>query len=246
MKTKYNKTQLNPDTTFERHVYHRDQFAHYLRWTHVLKRAKIGMNILDFGCGISMNLAEVLYRNRIKCKKYLGIDIRSPSKKTQQNLFKSGWIDFSIRDLVNEDISKIFPDSWDMICSFEVIEHIGKQNADKFLKNIYNIANKKTIILLSTPIYDEKIGAANNHIIDGIINEFTFNELKKHLEKYFIIEETYGTFASQKDYKSLMNDWQTKMFNELNKYYDNNLISNIMAPLFPEQSRNCLWVLKKK
>ena len=65
MTKEYNITQLSPDVTFEKHVFHRDQFAHYLRWTHVLKRAKIGMNILDFGCGTG-NLAEVLYRNRYK------------------------------------------------------------------------------------------------------------------------------------------------------------------------------------
>jgi hypothetical protein len=36
---KYNTTDLDPEATFERHVFHRDQFAHYLRWTHVLKAA---------------------------------------------------------------------------------------------------------------------------------------------------------------------------------------------------------------
>lgn len=36
------------------------------------------------------------------------------------------------------------------------------------------------------------------------------------------------------------------MFSELRKYYDTNLLSNIMAPFFPEQSRNTLWVLKVK
>lgn len=47
---KYNTTDLDPTTSFERHVFHRDQFAHYLRWTHILKEAKIGETIVDFGC----------------------------------------------------------------------------------------------------------------------------------------------------------------------------------------------------
>ena len=72
---KYNTTDLDPQTTFERHVFHRDQFAHYLRWTHILKEAKIGEKIVDFGCGKG-NLLEVLYRNKFKCKHYIGIDIR--------------------------------------------------------------------------------------------------------------------------------------------------------------------------
>ena len=246
MKTKYNTTQLDPDKTFERHVYHRDQFAHYLRWTHVLKRARIGMNILDFGCGTSMNLGEVLYRNRFKCNCFIGIDIRSLNKKGYDLVYKTNWMHFHQQDLCGELLTVHKATDWDLITSFEVIEHVGKENTDKFLKNIHSLCSDKTTVLLSTPIYDEKVGAADNHIIDGVVGEYTYEELKGYLEKYFTIEETYGTFASQRDYKPLMNEWQTKMFNELNKYYDANLISNIMAPLFPKQSRNCMWVLKKK
>ena len=43
-----------------------------------------------------------------------------------------------------------------------------------------------------------------------------------------------------------MTDNEREMFDRLNEYYDSNLVSNIMAPLFPKYSRNCLWVLKKK
>lgn len=43
-----------------------------------------------------------------------------------------------------------------------------------------------------------------------------------------------------------MNDWQKKMFDALKEYYDSNLIANIMAPMFPDASRNTLWVLKRK
>ena len=42
-----NWTQLNPETAFERHVFHRDQFAHYLRWTHLLKIIDIGKKAMD-------------------------------------------------------------------------------------------------------------------------------------------------------------------------------------------------------
>ncbi len=64
-KHNYNITQLHPDKCFERHIFHRDQFAHYLRWTHILKESNIGETIVDFGCGKG-NLLEVLYRNRKK------------------------------------------------------------------------------------------------------------------------------------------------------------------------------------
>lgn len=240
----YNLTQLNPETTFERHVFHRDQFAHFLRWTHVLKTAKIGMNILDFGSG-SGNLAEVLYRNKYKAKKYVGLEYKQTMVNKANEKYKNvDWINFEQADLTNPDLNK--GNDWDIITCFEVIEHVNKKNVDVFLQNYQKHFNENTIGLLSTPIYDEKVGAANNHIIDGVVQEFTYDELKNHLQKYFSIEDTFGTFASMKDYKPLMNEWQTNMFNELTKYYDSNLVSNLMAPFFPEHSRNCLWKLKIK
>ena len=75
MAKNYNTTDLSPDQAMERHIYHRDQFAHYLRWTHILKDAKIGDDVVDFGCG-QANLLEVFYRNKFKCNSYVGIDIR--------------------------------------------------------------------------------------------------------------------------------------------------------------------------
>jgi len=244
--TKYNKTQLTPQKEFERHIYHRDQFAHYLRWTHVLKLAKRGMNILDFGCG-SAELLEVLYRNRYKPEIYYGVDIR---KKTIENL-KEKWADlkfayFNVMDLCKPIILEGGEQIWDIIASFEVIEHLGKENVKPYLENMENLANFDTIILLSTPCYDEKVGAAKNHIIDGEIGEFYFDELKKLLEFYFDIVEVYGTFASQKDYKPLLDGWKLEYFNAVKGYFDTNILSNLMAPLFPEHSRNCLWKLKKK
>lgn len=248
---KYNTTDLDPATTFERHVYHRDQFAHYLRWTHILKEAKIGETIVDFGCGKG-NLLEVFYRNKFKCKKYIGIDIRKQTIEQAKEKYKHvEWAEFICDDLVINE-QDYFQYKADKVCSFEVIEHVGKQNADKFLENMMKCGNANATYYLSTPNYDENVGAAGNHTYDsgdgrGIaIQEFDHNELKNHIEKYFVIVRKYGTFASIRDYKPLMNEWQTKMFETLKDYYDSNLLSNLMAPMFPENSRNTLWVLKNK
>lgn len=244
----YNTTQLNPDTNFERHVYHRDQFAHYLRWTHILKIAKIGQNILDFGSG-SGNLLEVFYRNKFKCREYLGLEYRKKTVELANSKFKMiPWAKFEQCDLTASiDSSKSFrmPKSgaWDYIVSFEVIEHIGKKNVPAFLKNAYSLMSDKTRFILSTPIYDPKVGPAENHIVDGVIGELTYQELQDALLKAgFKIEKTYGTFASIKDYKKDLNEWQKPMFEKLSEYYDSNLVSVIMAPFFPHKSRNCLWV----
>ena len=58
------------------------------------------------------------------------------------------------------------------------------------------------------------------------------------------ITDHWGTFASQTDYKQDLNPTEREIFDKLCAYYDSNLVSNIMAPLFPGKSRNCFWVLK--
>jgi 2-polyprenyl-3-methyl-5-hydroxy-6-metoxy-1,4-benzoquinol methylase len=248
----YNTTDLDPVTTFERHVFHRDQFAHYLRWTHILKETKIGEIVVDFGCGKG-NMLELFYRNKFACKKYIGIDIRKQTIGLAKEKFNMvPWAEFIVDDLVkpSTDFSK---HKADKVCSFEVAEHVGKNNIKKFLVNFKACGKPGATYYLSTPNFDEAVGAAGNHTYDsgngkGVqVQEFGHEELEKHiLNAGFIIKKKYGTFASIRDYKPLMNDWQTKMFNALKEYYDSNLLSNIMAPFFPEHSRNTMWVLKQK
>lgn len=246
----YNTTDLDPLKSFERHVFHRDQFAHYLRWTHILKVAKIGETICDFGCG-GGNLLEVLYRNKFKQSRYVGIDIREKTiNKAAEKFEKVNWAEFYTADLCKNDFD--FEEiQADRVCSFEVLEHVGKQNAHVFLQNFKMCGNEDATYYLSTPNYDPAVGAAGNHTYDSgdgrgkAVQEFSHEELENILSAHFEIVEKYGTFASQKDYKPFMNDWQTEMFTFLKTYYDSNLVANIMAPMFPEQSRNTLWVLKR-
>lgn len=244
----YNTTQLDPETSFERHVYHRDQFAHYLRWTHVLKNAKIGMNILDVGCGTG-NLLEVFYRNKFRGNEYLGLEYRASTvTKSKYKYYQVDWADFKQCDITKENQNWQPKDNkgWDIICCFEVLEHVGKDNVEKVLQNIYNNMSNKTKCFISTPCYDPIVGPANNHVVNGVIGEMTFNELKEKLLKTgFKIEKVYGTFASIKDYKDKLQGWQLEMYNHLKEYFDVNILANLMAPFFPEQSRNCMWILSK-
>ncbi len=250
----YNTTQLTPKDEFEKHIYHRDNFAHYFRWTHALKHLKRNLKVLDFGCGTG-EFAEVIYKNRFKADKYLGFDVRELTIKNNKEYFeKQDWIHFEQKDLVKPLGDEQECEKFDIITSFEVIEHIGKYNGEAFLDNLAKFCNDKTTVLLSTPCYDAKQGAAANHMIynpeskQREVGEFTYNELEKLLSKHFTIEKVYGTFASQKDYKDLLKDgsWEKSMYDNLKEYYDVNLLSNLMAPLFPKHSRNCLWVCKLK
>ena len=243
----YNKTQLTPQQEFERHIYHRDQFAHYLRWSHVLKNAKIGQTILDFGCGTG-EMLELFYRNKYRPKQYLGLDIRKQTiDENNEKFAKLDFASFKQADLCQPELD--LGQTFDIITCFEVIEHIGHANADAFLDNIAYHCDENTVVYLSTPNYDPNVGAANNHLLgpDKEVGEWNHFELQEKLEEYFIIEKKYGTFASIKDYKNDLTGWRKEAFEELKKYYDSNLLSNMMAPMIPaEHARNCLWVLKAR
>ena len=253
MAKNYNTTDLDPKTAFERHIYHRDQFAHYLRWTHVLKCMKIGDSVIDFGCGQG-SLAEVLYRNRFSAKDYWGFDIREKSLAKAAEKFKDvPWVNFCTADLVKTPLGFFKANGpAKHVVSFEVLEHVGKVNGPAFMERFAACGDKDSVFYLSTPNYDPAVGAAGNHTYDsgdgnGVQpQEFTHQEVQELVDKHFVVTEKFGTFASQKDYKTKLEAWQLKMFQELNKYYDTNLVAVMMAPMFPEQARNCLWKMKLK
>ncbi len=240
--TKFNVTQLNIDKELEKHIFHPDRWAHLFRWTYVLKISKIGNRVLDFGCG-SGNLLELLYRNRHRCSEYLGIEYKKGMVEKCTEKWKAiSWASFKQQDLTLLDFN--YGNNWDIIVSFELIEHISKKNGAQFLDNVKRHMNENTVFLLSTPCFNGK--AAKNHVIDGEVGEFTYNEIKQLLSERFIIEDCWGTFGSQREYIPYMNDWQKKYFEKAKEYYDSTVLSIIMAPLFPEHARNVIWRCKLK
>lgn len=242
-KPQYNKTQLDPASNFERHVYHRDQFAHYLRWTHVLKEIAPNATILDIGCGTA-NLLQVLYHNRHVPKFYLGVDVRT--KTITNNVAEYShlpWAHFRNLDFCQANVPTL--GSFEYVVCFEVLEHLGKENGAQFIANIYKQLNKSTTLFISTPCYNG-VDVADNHIINGQVGEYTYDEMQELLSEFFKIEAVWGTFASQKDYYDKLTLVEQKLFNTLCEYYDSNLVSVLFAPLVPKYSRNCLWVCKLK
>lgn len=249
----YNATDLDPQSAMERHIFHRDQFAHYLRWSFVLRRIGRHERLVDFGCGKG-HLLETLYRNQHTPEAYFGFDVRTQTIQKTAEKFPVPWAKFYAIDLVKAE-PQTFADmnmQADHVCSFEVAEHIGKQNIHRYLANFRACGKISATFYLSTPNFDPQVGAAGNHTYDSLDGrgvqpqEFDHNELGEILvESGFKIIEKFGTFASVKDYKHLMNEHQKYVFDQLYRYYDSNVIAVIMAPMFPEQSRNTLWVMVK-
>lgn len=202
-----------------------------------MKYIKTGMNILDVGCASAM-LAQVLYVNKFNTD-YVGIDIRAnmleeANKRKLKNKPR----------LIQMDICKDkipLEDNWaDILTCFEVVEHIPESSLDFVLSELYRCVKPDGKVLLSTPNYDGKHQAANHP------KEYTELELRKYLEKYFVIKKQFGTFASQKDIKPVLSSVERELWDKLREYYDVNMFSVLFAPNHPAESRNILWVLEKK
>jgi cyclopropane fatty-acyl-phospholipid synthase-like methyltransferase len=231
----YNKTQLYIDKATDRGIVHRDYLAHTLRWTHVLKHARMGMKILDVGCGVNMPLAMTLYTNRYKPEIYCGLDIREdfqPPAEFPFPLDLRGGFDITSEEKWRELGTR----QWDLVTCLEVIEHMDKTHGQLLLDNL-SLLPTDTTIFLSTPCYNGSKAA--NHIY-----EWEYEELRDELQDAFTVEEHFGTFASQRDILPVASEAERTVFNDLKRYYDSNLLAILLAPNHPSASRNCIWRLR--
>jgi len=237
---KLNLTEIStpPERALERTCIHRDYLAHSIRYSTVFRRVKRGMNIIDIGCGRGYIL-KGLYSNKLKPNLYLGVDIR---RKALENLekFKTNFrvetLQMDIRtDCYLEQYSNLF----DLAICFEVIEHFEAKYLDYVLRQIKRVLKPGGILMLSTPNFNGK--AAKNHI-----HEYTAQELRPYLLRYFRIENTYGIYASQREIEPELSISEHFIYQQLKEHFDTDILSLIFAPLHPYQSRNILWILKKE
>jgi len=211
---------------------------------HALRFVNKNTKVLDFGCG-QANQALVFWANRRIPFLYKGFEyVKTVVDATTIRLQSLKWVSIEQKDLTIPIVDDC--EIYNLIISFEVLEHIGVDNINIYLQNMKKFANEDTVILLSTPVYDHNVGAAQNHIVAGEVNEYTQIELENILQKNgFKIINKFGTFASIKDYKNHLLPWQKKMFEELKKYYESSIISIMMAPMLPQYSRNVIYELRK-
>jgi hypothetical protein len=229
--------------------------------------------ILDVGCGSDLPLARLLYSSRYIVDDYVGVDYNK-SAKFKVDAFHTGkfpmsaygsvdfasdavWLQKPQTSLADTEqvVVRYEGDNGaaehplpNFITSFEMLEHVESGHARATLKKMYNVMDlcrrfkgEVPMAVISTPCYDAQTGAAANHV-----NEMTYEALGGLIEDLgFVVENVYGTFASQKDYKDqVLRDGHGAIYNALSAYYDSNYLATIFAPMYPWLSRNALWVLR--
>jgi SAM-dependent methyltransferase len=196
-------------------------------------------NILDVGCGKELPMAKMLYSMKMKPARYLGIDAGRVKDEAKQVFHTGSWpLELKEQCAFGQVDIEEDAESFDLITSFEVLEHVEPELMHKMLDEMMRLIKPTGSIFISTPCWDRK-SCAGNHV-----NEMRYEALGAVFEEHgFAIEAVHGTFASIRDYQHLLDEHEIQVFKRLREYYDTNFLSCVLAPLYPQGSRNALWEL---
>jgi 2-polyprenyl-3-methyl-5-hydroxy-6-metoxy-1,4-benzoquinol methylase len=230
---------------------HRDYSGHFWRWSFARRFIGAKDNVLEVGCGEDRPLSKILTGGAAAhVNRYVGVDLNKLKPSNSQRLTFHG--EFNFVERYKELLKGENAGGFDVVVHYEVIEHMKAEHGAKMLKACFAALKPGGAMLMSTPCYDGVRHAANH------IHEYTVPELQKVTEKAgFVIEQRYGVFMDIKHIGKVeptcgigktdtaLNDAVKSVKKHLSAYFDNDAISCIFAPLYPDHARNNLWVCRK-
>jgi len=235
---------------------HRDYLAHVFRWgwaTRYINDSK-AKRVLEPGCGADAQLARTFVRlpgPNFRPEYYLGLDLNSIpfAKKMRPDTVFARKI--QLREKFNfverwRELSVEFGQSFDLAVSFEVIEHMTLEHGHEYLAGINALLPVGGTLILSTPVFNGS--AAKNHV-----HEYTVGELDQlMLSCGFEHVDRFGTFASFNDIKRAVKESSDPVklsmfeaYERARQFYGDEVLACFLAPLFPDHSRNNVWIRKK-
>jgi len=131
-----------------------------------------GKTVLDAGCGVGYGTHHLSrYAERI-----IGVDKSEEAIKYAKEHYKAENLIFVVGDCTHLPIFDA--ESFDVIVSFEVIEHV--RNYIAFLSEMHRLLKKDGIFICSTPDKNRFTTRDPYHL-----KEFTFKEFKCVLKRFF-------------------------------------------------------------
>jgi len=238
---------------------HRDYAAHWFRWQHSLRFVRAGMRVLDVGCGQDQMMTRVLCASQSHVPSlWVGVDFDKIARRTQ-----IAWahvldeFDFTRRweELIHGSYAvgrkgmQLDSDSrafearpYDVVTCFEVIEHMPVTRGRYLLRGIRECLKSDGVALVSTPVYNGRHMAANH------VHEYGFEELTREFRTTGLrVDRVVGTFMTSQAARRVATPAQRALLEELHvKWYAWDVLACFLAPLYPEASSNCCWVLRKE
>lgn len=147
---------------------------HLNRYTFI-KKMCTGKKVLDISCGEGYGSYLI---SQWGAEQVVGIDISEETINKATKMFSSKNLSYQVSNA--EDLKDIEDDRFDLVVSFETLEHLKKP--ENFLKEIKRVSKKDCIFVISCPndhfYYTEK---ESNPFHE---KKYTFDEFKKLTEKY--------------------------------------------------------------
>lgn len=242
----YDTTELNLERNGG-YTVHRDYAAHLFRFGFA-SRYCYGKRVLELGCGSRSPLAHTLmhgtsYKNP---EQYVGIDFGGISKQPGMK-----WAAFHERtDATSLETRNMLLDTYgpfDVIVSFEVIEHMPVESGARLLENVAALLAEDGCALISTPVF-------NGHRAVNHVHEYTIDELAGMFNNAGLkVADRMGTFMSVPDlekvivatYDRPIADAIDSLIKRCSVFYGNDVLANWFAPAFPDHSRNNVWKVVK-
>lgn len=257
-KNKSKNTRMDVASALSRMDFRKDELMHIGRYLNagqtaidLSKTLERPIRMLDIGCGEAYTI-RTLYKSFV-CKKsdiigqYVGIDIDKPmldhTKEEYENVLEMMNGRLISRDLTVDPKLKFKDNSVDLICWFEMIEHIQPKFVKPIMKEVHRVLSEDGVALISTP----NSNGSNEKLPKDHIYEWSYEELRELIEEVgFEIESSVGTCVNP-----------SRVPKDVLKYINTNFIYSAfgrntamsciaMGPLVPvKYSKNMLFRCKR-
>lgn len=143
-----------------------------------------GKVVLDIACGSGYGSFEI---SKV-AKKVVGVDLSNSVIDYASNNFKKNNLVYLRGDCADIDLGQKF----DVILSFETVEHLNNKAREKYYVNIKKHLSEDGFFILSTPNKKVTSPYTNKPLNKHHILEFTKSRLENELKKHFSIKKWYG------------------------------------------------------
>ena len=138
--------------------------------------------VLDAACGTGYGTALLAQ----SAERVFGIDISKEAISYAESNYSAKNVNFAVANIEKLPFESDF---FDVVVSFETIEHVDTQKQEKFLSEVKRILKKDGIFIISTPNKEVYKNRVKNHFH---LSEFSFDDFKSFLEKCFKSIKFFG------------------------------------------------------
>lgn len=245
----FDTTHLSPENSWG---IGRDYIAHALRYgwpmNVIREHLQAGARILEMGCGAEIPMFRTLCGDASAVKYYkpsvyCGADLNKvrykPNTKGCETIILEETNIVTNPEAVPEHA---FP--FDLIVSFEVIEHMDKvPHGDIFLDQMFRFARQgpagtRCLLLVSTPVNDGQI--ARNHIYEWRRNELHMGFARRGGK----VLRQFGMYSNLRPLLKALTPAEIEVWNSMADFHSPHMLSCFFSVNHPEVARNIAWLVE--